>query len=45
MFFSKDISEVSSTVNESGNNERCEYDIDEKGECYEHRWGDQNLIG
>ena len=23
-------------VNESGNNQRCKYDINESGECYEH---------
>jgi hypothetical protein len=32
MFYSKDISEEPSTVNESENNQCCEYGIDEKGE-------------
>ena len=32
MLFPEGISDVSSMVNESGNDQHCEYDIDESGE-------------
>ena len=42
MLHTKGISDVSSMINESGNNQHCEYDIGESGEWNEC-WGGPKL--
>jgi len=44
MFHSKGISDVSSMVNESENDQRCEYDIYKSGEWTEYWVGERELV-